>query len=178
MRLLVADWLFFIRCSSPTSSLQWPAPWLWRAVAARTVLSLRFTAGLDFCYNPSAGLRLRAWFWTSERRRTRYSSYLHGWSLFDGIFSLIQFQALLSVVAMVWVACARMARNRRFGLLQEFLLSVSFAGVLTYKSINSPTTVLADTEEHISSCFQRSLTVRISAHTWPWSMYNVSNSKI
>ena len=38
---------------------------------------------------------------------------------FHGILSLLQFQVLLSVVAMVWVGCARMARNRRFVLLQR-----------------------------------------------------------
>merc|ERR1712098_694956 len=44
--------------------------------------------------------------------------------------------AILSVVAMMWVGCARMARNRR---------------VLTSKSTTSPTMELADTEKHISN---------------------------
>ena len=46
---------------------------------------------------------------------------------------------------------------------EEFLLNFYFAGVLTCKSTNSPTTVLAGTERTSPCCFQRSLTVRTSA---------------
>ena len=150
-------------------------------MAARTVLSRRFTSkDLLFDINPGcAGLRLRAWFWTPERCGTRYFSCLHGLSPIHGILSLLQFQVLLSVVAMVWVGCARMARNRRLVLLQRsfywtFTLQECWPASLQIHLLRySP--ALKRTSP---SCFQRSLTVRTSALTWLLSMYICITSPI
>ena len=89
-------------------------------MAAHTVQSLRYKASIsvgdlflflqDYDFELDSGLRRGAGHTTSVACMVGHHHLVHKY--------LCHFvQVILSVVAMMWVGCARMARNRRFGII-------------------------------------------------------------